>query len=363
MNLLDRRAEVAHVVRGGGGCGRTSLRRRDERDHGERHRGAGPSSAWAGMMSYRNLHVKIDILVSLRHALLGSLADQPRTGYALLKHFEQSLAYAWPASHSQIYPELARLLDDGLIEQTETGARNSKTYAVTDAGLADMRRWLLETTPDRRVRSDAALRSFFLWLLEPAEAEHQLGERALVLAGRARRVPPDPGRADGRQQEGAHPPHRARGRNPDGRGTPRLARRRDRRDPLPGVEIAGARARSASAQRVAHRGRPRLHRAGAAVVDVQCRTRARSRARRGPGARSPSRRNTQLPPSGARPSWMPPSSAIAAHASRVIASTASAASARRDCTAGSDASAAPNCSRVRACSTASSREREARPAR
>ncbi len=36
MNLLDRRAEVAHVLGGGGGCGRTSLRRRDERDHGER---------------------------------------------------------------------------------------------------------------------------------------------------------------------------------------------------------------------------------------------------------------------------------------------------------------------------------------
>jgi PadR family transcriptional regulator, regulatory protein AphA len=128
------------------------------------------------MISYRNLHVNIDILMSLRYALLGSLADQPRTGYALLKHFEQSLAYAWPASHSQIYPELARLLDEGLIEQTETGARNSKTYAVTDAGLADMRRWLVETTPDRRVRSDAALRAFFLWLLEPAEAEDQLGD-------------------------------------------------------------------------------------------------------------------------------------------------------------------------------------------
>ena len=112
--------------------------------------------------------------MSLRYALLGSLADRPRTGYALLKHFEQSLAYAWPASHSQIYPELARLLEEGLIEQTETGARNSKTYAVTKAGLEDVRRWLLETTPDRRVRSDAALRGFFLWLLEPSEAQAQL---------------------------------------------------------------------------------------------------------------------------------------------------------------------------------------------
>jgi PadR family transcriptional regulator, regulatory protein AphA len=112
--------------------------------------------------------------MSLRHALLGALADEPRTGYALLKHFEQSLGYAWAASHSQIYPELGRLLEDGLIEQTGAGARNSKTYAVTPAGLDEVRTWLRNTDPDRRVRSDAALRTFFLWLLEPDEAVEQL---------------------------------------------------------------------------------------------------------------------------------------------------------------------------------------------
>jgi len=117
--------------------------------------------------------------MSLRHALLGALADRPRTGYALLKHFEQSLAYAWPASHSQIYPELARLREAGLIAQTDTGPRNSRTYSVTPDGRAEIRRWLGETEPDRRVRSDAALRTFFLWLLEPGEAREQLeGERA-----------------------------------------------------------------------------------------------------------------------------------------------------------------------------------------
>jgi DNA-binding PadR family transcriptional regulator len=117
--------------------------------------------------------------MALRYALLGALADRPRTGYELLKHFQQSLAYAWPASHSQIYPELARLVEGGLIEQTGAGARNSKTYAVTEAGLDQLRTWLRETEPDRRVRSDAALRTFFLWLLEPDEAREQLeGERA-----------------------------------------------------------------------------------------------------------------------------------------------------------------------------------------
>ena len=121
--------------------------------------------------------------MSLRHALLGALADEPRTGYGLLKHFEQSLAYAWPASHSQIYPELARLVEDGLIEQTASGPRGSKTYAVTPAGRDEITRWLRETTPDRRVRSDAALRMFFLWLLEPEEAATQLEAEREYWAG------------------------------------------------------------------------------------------------------------------------------------------------------------------------------------
>jgi PadR family transcriptional regulator, regulatory protein AphA len=121
--------------------------------------------------------------MSLRYALLGALADCPRTGYALLKHFEQSLAYAWPASHSQIYPELARLLEAGLIERAGTGARGSKTYAITDAGLEDVRRWLRETEPDRRVRSEAALRTFFLWLLEPEEAAFQLRRERAYWSG------------------------------------------------------------------------------------------------------------------------------------------------------------------------------------
>jgi DNA-binding PadR family transcriptional regulator len=116
--------------------------------------------------------------MALRYALLGALAERPRTGYALLKHFEQSLDYAWPASHSQIYPELARLAAEGLIEQTDSGPRGSKTYAVTDEGRAEVTRWLRETTPDRRVRNDAQLRIFLLWLLEPDEAEqHLLRER------------------------------------------------------------------------------------------------------------------------------------------------------------------------------------------
>jgi PadR family transcriptional regulator, regulatory protein AphA len=128
--------------------------------------------------------------MSLRHALLGALAAEHHTGYSLLKHFEQSLGYAWPAGHSQIYPELARLLERGLIEQTASGPRGARTYATTAAGVEEVRRWL-RTEPDRRVRSDAALRVFFLWLLPPDDAAAYLAaerERYVALHAELERI-------------------------------------------------------------------------------------------------------------------------------------------------------------------------------
>src|SRR5215211_4211597 len=121
---------------------------------------------------------------TLGNALLGVLAERPRTGYGLLKHFEQSLAYAWPARHSQIYPELAKLLDAGLIREGESLPRGGRSYEITEKGLAQVRGWLRDTEPSRTVRSEATLRLFFLWLLERGEAEAYLraeAERARVV--------------------------------------------------------------------------------------------------------------------------------------------------------------------------------------
>jgi len=115
---------------------------------------------------------------TLGHALLGVLAEGPRTGYGLVRHLAQSIAYAWPASHSQVYPELARLREAGLIREGAAAPRGGRVYEVTDAGLEEARRWLRETEPSRTVRDEAALRLFFLWLLEPDEAEAYLRAEA-----------------------------------------------------------------------------------------------------------------------------------------------------------------------------------------
>lgn len=116
--------------------------------------------------------------MSLRHALLGLLAGQPMSGYELSRWFEHSVANVWPASHSQIYPELGKLERNGLIEQVAAGPRRRKTYAVSDDGRAEVRRWLTETEPDHATRSEPLLRGFFLWLLDPQQAAAYLRREA-----------------------------------------------------------------------------------------------------------------------------------------------------------------------------------------
>jgi PadR family transcriptional regulator AphA len=105
--------------------------------------------------------------MSLRHALLGLLADTPQTGYDLTKRFEQTLAdHAWHASHSQIYPELKRMTIDGLVQVVEEGARGSRVYDVTAEGRAELRRWMFTPLGDSPARNEFVLRLFLLSSLD-----------------------------------------------------------------------------------------------------------------------------------------------------------------------------------------------------
>jgi DNA-binding PadR family transcriptional regulator len=117
--------------------------------------------------------------MSLRHAVLGLLGQQPGSGYELTQWFDSSLSHAWHASHSQIYPELAKLEAEGLVEVVGEGPRRSKTWAVTDAGREELRRWLMETEPNRAQRNETGLRWFLVFRLEPEQRRAVL-ERELA---------------------------------------------------------------------------------------------------------------------------------------------------------------------------------------
>ncbi|HEY2700615.1 MAG TPA: PadR family transcriptional regulator, partial [Pseudonocardiaceae bacterium] len=116
--------------------------------------------------------------MSLRHALLGLLAEHPASGYDLIKQFESQLSMVWPAQQSQVYGELTRLDDQGWIEVTGTGARNRREYGITDVGRAELRRWLTEPDIDLVYRSAALLRVFFLWTLSKEEGAKYLTDFA-----------------------------------------------------------------------------------------------------------------------------------------------------------------------------------------
>ncbi|SDS12994.1 PadR family transcriptional regulator [Microlunatus soli] len=110
--------------------------------------------------------------MALRFALLGLLNDRPSSGYDLSRRFAAGIGtYAWDAKHSQIYPELRKLLTDGLIEISDEGARGRKTYAITDPGRDALREWLLAgPSSTGGVRNEYVLRLFLLSALEPADA-------------------------------------------------------------------------------------------------------------------------------------------------------------------------------------------------
>ncbi len=122
--------------------------------------------------------------MSLRHAILGLLELSPGTGYELTQRFDITLNNAWHARHSQIYPELAKLEEAGLVEVVGEGARNSRTFAATAAGRDELHRWLTEVEPSRHQRNETALRWFLVFLL-PAEERRAVLRRELAFVEQA----------------------------------------------------------------------------------------------------------------------------------------------------------------------------------
>ncbi|MBP2330784.1 DNA-binding PadR family transcriptional regulator [Kibdelosporangium banguiense] len=108
--------------------------------------------------------------MSLRHAVLATLLPGPQSGYDLAKKFDEVMRGAWYARRNQMYGELAKLTEAGFAEEVEEGPRGRRAYAVTPAGRAELRRWLVETEPDRTVRDETMLRALLVSTLDPEDA-------------------------------------------------------------------------------------------------------------------------------------------------------------------------------------------------
>ncbi|HEX9728289.1 MAG TPA: PadR family transcriptional regulator [Gemmatimonadales bacterium] len=98
------------------------------------------------------------------YAILGLLADGPRSGYDIKREVEETLGHFWRESYGQIYPILRRLHQDGLVEkqvQVRADRPNRNEYSITSDGLAELRAWLARPVDHTPPRSELLLKVFF----------------------------------------------------------------------------------------------------------------------------------------------------------------------------------------------------------
>lgn len=83
--------------------------------------------------------------VALPHAILVSLCEQSGSGYELARRFDRSIGYFWAATHQQIYRTLRTMENEHWVRGTEVaqhGRPDKKVYTVSEAGRAELARWI-----------------------------------------------------------------------------------------------------------------------------------------------------------------------------------------------------------------------------
>ena len=103
-------------------------------------------------------------LTPTARVILGMLKLGVRTGYEIKKVIDTSTRFFWGASFGQIYPELHRLREEGLVDaRDEPRGRVKRTeYTLTAKGEQALREWL--TNVDGAIfelRDEGLLRLFF----------------------------------------------------------------------------------------------------------------------------------------------------------------------------------------------------------
>jgi DNA-binding PadR family transcriptional regulator len=103
-------------------------------------------------------------LTPTARVILGMVRLGKRTGYDIKQLVDVSARFFWTTSYGQIYPELKRLEEAGLIsgESEPTGGRSRTVYSMTSAGEAALDEWL--SSGDELVwelRDEGLLKLFF----------------------------------------------------------------------------------------------------------------------------------------------------------------------------------------------------------
>jgi DNA-binding PadR family transcriptional regulator len=110
--------------------------------------------------------------------ILGFLQLGAKTGYDIKRYADVSTRFFWGASYGQIYPELRRLTEAGLVKPASQprGGLARTEYTVTARGRKALHDWLKKPPAPLlfEYRDEALLRVFFGDLLTKAEVAANL---------------------------------------------------------------------------------------------------------------------------------------------------------------------------------------------
>lgn len=106
------------------------------------------------------------------YVILGFIRNEPRSGYEIKALVDNSTRFFWAASYGQIYPELKRLSEAGLIvgSDSPTGGRRRTVYEITADGEEELRSWLRQRPQTFEMRDEGLLKLFFANALPREEA-------------------------------------------------------------------------------------------------------------------------------------------------------------------------------------------------
>jgi DNA-binding PadR family transcriptional regulator len=119
---------------------------------------------------------------TLGYAVLGLLSREELSGYDLKRWMERPLGYFWSAKHSQIYPELARLEEDGFVTHRvveQSGKPDKKVYRITAEGLEALKEWVIQPPLSGPVRDELTLKAYSVWLADKEKAARLFREEGL----------------------------------------------------------------------------------------------------------------------------------------------------------------------------------------
>jgi DNA-binding PadR family transcriptional regulator len=105
-------------------------------------------------------------LKKTRYVILGLLQEEELSGYEIKKIINIRMSFFWQESFGQIYPELSKMKEEGLVETTDSESSGKSKlekikYRITSLGRDEIKQWMESENEKDHIRSEFLLKMYF----------------------------------------------------------------------------------------------------------------------------------------------------------------------------------------------------------